>query len=122
MMPAWGSQVAFVGGSLGPWLGVVEVGEVRAGPTAGSGAGRVAGADEIPEPSAGPVPRLGVPVVAGALGDRLEADLQPGQELRQCRRLLRRRLPASAGSCGFPVRCGWRVPGVAAPGATLFGG
>jgi hypothetical protein len=90
------SQVALAGQSAGPWLGVVQVGVAGAGLAAGCRAGGGAGADQVPEPLAGPVPRLGVPVVAGALGDRLELDLQPGQELRQGRCLGGRRPRAAA--------------------------
>ena len=98
---AFGAEVALVGGALGVGGGVVEVGVDGLGLAAGGGAGGGAGADQVLELAARGVAVLGVAVVAGALGDRLEGDVQGAQEVGELRGLRGRRGgPVAAGGGG----------------------
>jgi hypothetical protein len=126
MTPGWGcssfqpgacrGDVAFAGRPAGVGEGVVEVVVVRMGAAAGGGAGGGAGAHQVPELSAGDVAVFGVAVVAAALGDRGDGDVQVAQEVRERGGLLLvRAVPGSAAMRR-------RYPGVGAAGAAVRGG
>ena len=97
-------DVAFVGGAVGVGDGVVEVVVVRVGAAAGGGAGRGAGPDQMAELAAGDVAVFRVAVVAGALGDRGDGDVQAAQELGERRGLLFVG-PISVSCCAGRPRC-----------------
>ena len=80
---AFGAKVALVGWSLGPGGGVVAVAVHGLGVAAGGVAGGAAGADKVAEFAAGGVAVLGVLVVAIALGDGVEGDVEGTDEVAE---------------------------------------
>ena len=80
---AFGAEVALVGGTLGVGDCVVQVAVDGLSVAAGGIAGDRAGADEVAEFAAGGVAVLGVPVVAVALGDGLEDDLERAEQVAE---------------------------------------
>src|SRR6516225_7023224 len=81
------SQAALTGepGRVGD--AVVQVAEAGLGAAAGRRAADGAGADQVLQHPAGGVPVFLVPVVAAALGDRVQGDVQSVQQVVELRRL-----------------------------------
>jgi len=89
MPPAFRAEIALARHPVRPRHGVVNVAAERLGTAAGRGAAGGAGTHEVLELAAGGVPVLAVPVVAAAPGDRREGHVQPAQQPRQLRGLVR---------------------------------
>src|SRR6516165_12265874 len=78
---AQGCQAALAGAPGGVGEGVVQVAEAGLGAAAGRRAAGGAGPDQVGERPAGGVPVFLVPVVAAALSDRVEGEVEPAQQL-----------------------------------------
>ena len=75
-----GGEVALIGGSVGPGVGVVEVGAEGFGLTARGIAGGRAGTDQVAELAAGGVTDFPLHVVTGVLGHGREGETEAPQE------------------------------------------
>src|SRR5215831_150090 len=81
------SQPALAGAPGGVGEAVVQVAEIGLGAAAGRGAAQGAGPDQVLQQPAGGVAVFLVPVIAAVLGDRVQGDVEPAQQLGELRRL-----------------------------------
>src|SRR6516164_7276679 len=124
--PAQGCQAALAGAPGRVGQAVVQVAEAGLGAAAGRRAAGGAGPDQVAEQPAGRVAVFLVLVVAGVLGDRVEGEVEPAQQVVELRRLGGVRpawwlLAACPGSCGVVPGAGGAVAGGAGPVALAVG-
>src|SRR6516225_12243850 len=82
-----GRQPALAGAPGRVGQGVVQVAEAGLGAAAGRRAADAAGPDQVAEQPTGRVAVFLVLVVAGVLGDRVEGEVEPAQQVVELRRL-----------------------------------